>query len=420
MPPKKDNKKKGKPSDFGPAVVDRNDFIREVISSQIINRYILSLTSLQPVDLPILGGVSTLENTISGDFFNCEQLFPEWVDEENYGDVTDNVKEVVVKYPCGIAYTEQKSILEHLGVPSEIEADAKKAKGKGKVQDMVLEDTVADENGKLLPRVYIGTSDIPEEFLSNSITCSFTRHKISPAPICQDETERNEDDGVTAETTEEHGEVPTSPVNQSPEMSAEEDAWGSEIDSLLISAFRLVERFFQDTKNATNAPFLWRGIYPQLPSGKPVLNKAGKYCVRLFVAGKWRKVTVLDVFPIHNGQVAVASSSNPLELWPSILAKGLYTVFTATGYYHTLGGDGGEGQSALQRASFVAFAVHTLTGWSPSAPWDLHDVCAAQTNHLQMHLEEMIFGGATVFSPPGIPTEAAIVAVPEDESIVSI
>jgi hypothetical protein len=274
-----------------------------------------------------LGGVSSLDNTVSGDFFNVELLFDEWDDEENFADISDTVKEIAVKYPNILSCSEQKSILDHLNVAREAEVDPKKAK-KGKPEAVVLEDTVADESGKLLPRVFIGSTDDAEEYLSNVITTDFTRrriHKPSTYPVETAEPEAEPVEGADAE-----GDAVTTPAAGEP-PAAEVEEWGSEIDYLMTGTFRLIARYFQSTHNATNAPFLWRSIYPQLPNGKPVLNKTGKYCVKLFVAGAWRKVTVLDVFPFDNDQLSLASSSNPLELWPTILAKAVYTVYTACG-----------------------------------------------------------------------------------------
>jgi len=65
-------------------------------------------------------------------------------------------------------------------------------------------------------------------------------------------------------------------------------------------------------------PFLWQAIYPKFKSQRPYYNPSGKYCVKLFLAGKWRKVTVSDVLPVEaDGRPAIASSSEAYELWPS-------------------------------------------------------------------------------------------------------
>ncbi len=114
-----------------------------------------------------------------------------------------------------------------------------------------------------------------------------------------------------------------------------EEPMGEEIDHIMCEVFRLIVRFFPSLQSQAHGakppPFLWRAIYPQLSNGKPCYNKMGKYCVRLFVGGKWRKVTLFDLFPIENGVLSIASSTNSLELWPTILAKAVYTVYTASG-----------------------------------------------------------------------------------------
>ncbi|CAN0469492.1 unnamed protein product, partial [Phaeothamnion confervicola] len=52
------------------------------------------------------------------------------------------------------------------------------------------------------------------------------------------------------------------------------------------------------TVAATAAPFLWEAIYPQDESGRPSYNPGGKYIVRLFAAGRWRRVTIDDRIPV--------------------------------------------------------------------------------------------------------------------------
>ena len=44
--------------------------------------------------------------------------------------------------------------------------------------------------------------------------------------------------------------------------------------------------------------FLWELIYPQDEEGVPLFNPNGKYIVKLFLQGKWRKVLIDDVVPI--------------------------------------------------------------------------------------------------------------------------
>jgi len=139
---------------------------------------------------------------------------------------------------------------------------------------------------------------------------------------------------------------------------------GSYRDALMIEAFNLIQWFAPslekkrakaiiDASSATTetkeggeaseeAPtetvvppssYLWRSIYPQLPNGRPAYNPSGRYIVKLFVGGNWRKIEIDDCFPIgSDGQVAIASSSEPLELWPSLLAKAVYLAYYKCGY----------------------------------------------------------------------------------------
>lgn len=110
-----------------------------------------------------------------------------------------------------------------------------------------------------------------------------------------------------------------------------------------------------------------------------------------------------DVFPVGpDNTPLLASSANPLELWPAILAKAVYTVSTACGYHHTLN-DSSVG-SSQQSASFISFAVHTLTGWLPNSPKNLSDIFAKDSNeNISTLLEEINFGGASIISTRMIP-----------------
>ena len=91
--------------------------------------------------------------------------------------------------------------------------------------------------------------------------------------------------------------------------------------------------------------------------------------MRLFLAGKWRKVTVSDVVPVGlDGKPLIASSVQQLELWPTILAKAVYTVYHACGYSSSLGTLQADG---IATGRFLGFVLHLLHGWTPSLPIDL-------------------------------------------------
>lgn len=113
---------------------------------------------------------------------------------------------------------------------------------------------------------------------------------------------------------------------------------GSEIDHNMCAVFRIVSELAMRNSGVDRAEgdkggckLLWNSIYPQLPSGRPVYNASGKYAVKLFLAGKWRKVIVTDLMPMTADGPATASSREPLELWPAILSKAVYSVYTACG-----------------------------------------------------------------------------------------
>jgi hypothetical protein len=75
--------------------------------------------------------------------------------------------------------------------------------------------------------------------------------------------------------------------------------------------------------------FLWEAIYPKSEDGvTPRFNPGGRYCVRLFVNGAWRRIDVDDRVPLlaSNGSPVLCRSSDKAELWPLILSKALVTV----------------------------------------------------------------------------------------------
>lgn len=315
----------------------------------------------------MLGGVSTLDTTLSGDIFNIEELFPEWNDEEIWTDISDNLKAYQVNYPSNIQHCpEQLSISQHLGLKGDADGD-KKAKKPPK--DFAFDDAAFGEDGSALPRIYIGTdpTEGSHQFLSNELHISFQKkwgldqlqrkagHENHASDVHADPPHSasghrpstgSGKDGHRPNSKEVKKNVPSRGAKKeggeeviAPPHSADdthefsEEPNGDEIDGLVCHVFRLIARFYPSLvdSRAGAPPFLWRAIYPQLPSGKPCYNKAGKYCVKVFVGGRWRKVTVTDIFPVENGQIMLASSTNPYELWPSILSKAIYTVYSASG-----------------------------------------------------------------------------------------
>eukprot|EP00047_Mylnosiga_fluctuans_P018992 m.77303 g.77303 ORF g.77303 m.77303 type:complete len:1503 (+) comp7912_c0_seq2:72-4580(+) len=96
----------------------------------------------------------------------------------------------------------------------------------------------------------------------------------------------------------------------------------------------------------------WSLVYPQ-ENGMPVVNPTGKYCVKLFLMGAWRKVTIDDKFPVdEDGNLLVPRSSTLGELWPLLVIKAVARMLATT--YETRVGILEFGEASL---------VQILTGW---------------------------------------------------------
>ena len=66
---------------------------------------------------------------------------------------------------------------------------------------------------------------------------------------------------------------------------------------------------------------LWQQIHPQDSKHQPVISAAGKYHVKCFVMGDWRRVTVDDRIPVNAFGAPLLIGSMPSQLWPLILSK---------------------------------------------------------------------------------------------------
>ncbi|RHY96690.1 hypothetical protein DYB31_013133 [Aphanomyces astaci] len=149
---------------------------------------------------------------------------------------------------------------------------------------------------------------------------------------------------------------------------------GDYVDSPLASGCRVISRLVD--RMVANQPYFWEAIYPQTVTATnrriPTVNPGGKYLVKLFVMGKWRKIEVDDRMPLDDqGKVVVLSSSQPSEIWPTLLAKAIYKVFAWTNTLSTMNHPSTVSQS-------VGFILNALAGWKSRAYVGLSDLNAAE------------------------------------------
>jgi len=97
----------------------------------------------------------------------------------------------------------------------------------------------------------------------------------------------------------------------------------------ILSAFHYIFCNWRNQKNAQNPDdfSLWDHIYPKGKDGMPTYNSSGKYIVKLYWLGNWRKITVDDSIPVDaKGRPLLIRSALQHELWPLILSKAIIKV----------------------------------------------------------------------------------------------
>uniref|UniRef100_H3HDN3 Calpain catalytic domain-containing protein n=1 Tax=Phytophthora ramorum TaxID=164328 RepID=H3HDN3_PHYRM len=192
---------------------------------------------------------------------------------------------------------------------------------------------------------------------------------------------------------------------------------GEIIHANMASYFRVVEQLYSSNNETSDevaqpTPFLWHAIYPQDSTGHPVYNPGGKYSVKLFVFGRWRRIDVDDKLPLDvDGNIVYLSSSMKNEIWPSLLVKALYKVIMCQNVVQTMLALTSWKVSRWEPQSCESFsenAFHQLHQYVPSAQ---EPEQTEETNEAPLESETVADG--TSENPP---TVAEITNVPATAS----
>ncbi|XP_073528793.1 androglobin [Phyllobates terribilis] len=149
-------------------------------------------------------------------------------------------------------------------------------------------------------------------------------------------------------------------------LSANEHLIGSELMRWIISevsaVWRICNEDLTDKKAISAEPPVvtwkpWEHIYALCKAGKghvPLYNSYGKYIVKLYWMGCWRKIVVDDTLPFsEEDKLLLPATACEAELWPMLLSKAIIKLASVDT----------NGFAKRELGEFTV--LHALTGWLP-------------------------------------------------------